>query len=89
MVIVSCTTLDVVFSLVNYACFYRIIVDIIQLLNSKSWAVTFFRLVILSPKLKVRIPSVGLAGMIDPELHMSRLCGKLGTAFSFDSIIFS
>lgn len=36
----SCTTVHILFSFINYTCLHRIIVNVIQFLNGKAWAVT-------------------------------------------------
>src|SRR5437764_13948196 len=41
----------------------------IQFLNCKGWAITFFGLLMLSPKLIVCIPAVGLSYIVEYSQH--------------------
>src|SRR5207249_5472437 len=56
--IISCTTIQIFFRLVYDTRFDRVIVNVIQFLDSKPRTVTFLGLIVLSPELAICISAV-------------------------------
>ena len=58
MKVIFSAAVKIMFRSFHNTCFYRVIMDIIHFLDDKSRAIQFLRLVILSPKLVVRVSAI-------------------------------